>query len=125
MNKNLHKLLNKKTRTVIGLLSGTSVDAIDAVLLKITGNGVKTKIRILDFSTLIIPHKVRMEIFKNSDKTTAKIEDISRLNVIIGALFADAVLKLLKKHRLSAAEVDLIGSHGQTVHHLPVPHEYA
>ncbi len=125
MNKNLHKLLNKKTRTVIGLLSGTSVDAIDAVLLKITGNGVKTKIRILDFSTLIIPHKVRMEIFKNSDKTTAKIEDICRLNVIIGALFADAVLKLLKKHRLSAAEVDLIGSHGQTVHHLPVPHEYA
>lgn len=125
MNNILHKILNKRTRTVIGLLSGTSVDAIDAVLLKITGSGLKTKIKILDFSTLPIPHKVRLEIFKNSDKSTARIEDICRLNVIIGALFADAVLKLLRKHRLSAEKVDLIGSHGQTVHHLPVPDKYA
>lgn len=125
MNKTLLKILNKKTRTVIGLLSGTSVDAIDAVLLKISGNGLNTKMKILDFSTLAIPHKVRLAIFENSDKTTARIEDICRLNVIIGALFADAVLKLLRKHRISAEKVDLIGSHGQTIHHLPVPDEYA
>lgn len=125
MNKKLRKLLSKKSRSVIGLLSGTSVDAIDAVLLKVTGSGLNTKIKVIDFSTLVIPHDIRRAIFKNSDNSTARIEDICRLNVIIGALFSDVVLKLLKKCRLTSDKVDLIGSHGQTIHHLPMPDEYS
>lgn len=124
MNKKLLNLLKKNKRTVIGLLSGTSVDAIDAVLLLITGNGLKTKVRVIDFTELAIPQQVRLAIFKNSDKKTAKIEEITRLNVIIGALFSDAVLKLMKRNRLQHESVDLIGSHGQTIHHLPEKDSY-
>lgn len=124
MNKRLINLLKKNKRTVIGLLSGTSVDAIDAVLMRIIGNGLSTKIKVIDFTELPIPQQVRLAIFKNSDKRTAGIEEISRLNVIIGALFSDAVLKLLKRNKLQASSVDLIGSHGQTIHHLPEKENY-
>jgi len=124
MNKKLHSLLQKKTRRIIGLLSGTSVDSIDAVLLRVFRSGLETKIKVEDFSTLEIPHKVRLAIFRNSDKGSAKIDEITRLNVIVGALFADAALKIMRKNKLTASTVDLIGSHGQTIHHLPEPKEF-
>jgi len=124
MNKKLHSLLKKKTRRVIGLLSGTSVDSIDAVLLRISRSGLETKIKVEDFSTLQIPHKVRLAIFRNSDRAAAKIDEITRLNVIIGALFADAALKIMRRNKLKSTGVDLIGSHGQTIHHLPEPKEF-
>lgn len=124
MNNRLLRLLKKNKKTVIGLLSGTSVDAIDAVLLEITGSGLKTKIKVIDFTELAIPQQVRLAIFKNSDKRTARIDEITRLNVIIGALFSDAVLKLLRRNRMQTSSVDLIGSHGQTIHHLPVKNNF-
>lgn len=124
MNMKLPGILVKRSRTVIGLLSGTSVDGIDAVMMKITGNGVVTKIKVMDFITYPVPHIIKLAILSNSDKKTAKIDEISQLNVIIGKLFAEAVQKLLKKNKLKAAQVDLIGSHGQTIHHLPHLHPY-
>lgn len=119
MKNALRRLTNKKTKLIVGLLSGTSVDAIDAVLVRLYGSGLKTKVKIIDFITHPVPQKVRLAIFKNSDNNTARLDNICRLNVIIGALFSDAVLRLLKKNRLNASNVDLIGSHGQTIHHLP------
>lgn len=118
MNK-LQRLFSKKKRTVIGLLSGTSVDAADAVLLQISGSGKNSKVKIIDFIEHPIPQEIRLAVFRNSVNKTAKIEEITRLNVILGAVFADAVLKLLKRNKLTASDVDLIGSHGQTIHHLP------
>lgn len=119
MRKKLSGLLNKRTKTVIGLLSGTSVDAVDAILLQISGSGLSSKIKVIDFTSHLIPEKIRLAVFKNSDKKTAKIEEICRLNVILGAIFSDAVLKILRKNRLTASNIDIIGSHGQTIHHLP------
>jgi anhydro-N-acetylmuramic acid kinase len=124
MNKKLQALLKKKSRRIIGLLSGTSVDSIDAVLVRVTGSGYSTKLKVEDFSTLAIPQKVKMAIFRNSDRATAKIDEITKLNVIVGALFADAALKIMRKNKLTASMVDLIGSHGQTIHHLPLPTEF-
>lgn len=124
MSRKLAELLNKKNRTVIGLLSGTSVDGIDAVLMKVSGSGLNTKIRIIDFITHPIPADIKRAILTNSDRATAKIEEISQLNVIIGAIFSDAVLRLLRKNRMKAEDVDVIGSHGQTIHHLPERKEY-
>ena len=124
MNKKLSRLLVKRTKKVIGLLSGTSVDAVDAILLQITGHGVNSKIKVIDFTSHPIPEKIRLAVFKNSDKRTAKIEDICRLNVILGAIFSDAVLKILGKNKLTNDSIDLIGSHGQTLHHLPEKDNY-
>jgi anhydro-N-acetylmuramic acid kinase len=113
----LNLLIRKRKKYVIGLLSGTSVDGIDAVLARITGSGVQTKVKVIDFLTVKIPIQVKIAVIKNSDAKTAKIDEICRLNVILGKLFGDAALKLKKRN--SGIKIDLIGSHGQTIHHLP------
>jgi anhydro-N-acetylmuramic acid kinase len=125
MNSLLTKIIKKKSRLIIGLLSGTSVDGIDAVLCRISGNGINTQISIIDFITHPVPQKVRDAVFRNSHNKTARLEEICSLNVIIGALFSDAVLRLLKKNKITSSKVDLIGSHGQTIHHLPNRTEFA
>lgn len=124
MKNSILRIYDKKSRIVIGLLSGTSIDGIDAVLTKISGNGKSTNVKILDFITLPIPQIVKSAILKNSNNKTAKIEELCRLNVIIGALFADAVLRLLKKNKMHSSQIDLIGSHGQTILHLPERKKY-
>ncbi|RPI14723.1 MAG: anhydro-N-acetylmuramic acid kinase [Ignavibacteriae bacterium] len=114
------KIINPgKEKTAIGLLSGTSVDGIDAVLVKIKNSGADTGIKVIDFETYKIPVKIKNKILINSNNSTAKIADICRLNVIIGKLFADAALNICIKNKVKPSSVDFIGSHGQTIHHLP------
>ena len=98
----LEELIYKREKKVIGLLSGTSVDAIDAVLIKITDSGVKTKIKVLDF--ISIPHEdsLRKFILTCSSKKESNTEDICKLNFILGHHFADAVKKILDKNKLSS-----------------------
>ena len=118
MNR-LIKLQNKKKKLVIGLMSGTSVDGIDSALVEITGNGINTKFKELFFSTYPYPKGLKELILKNSLKETSNVEDICRLNFLIGKLFAKAAIKLCKDYGISINQIDLIGSHGQTIHHLP------
>ncbi len=113
----LNSLISKRKKYVIGLLSGTSIDGIDAVLVRITGSGVQTKVKVIDFLKVKVPIHVKRSVIKNSDAKTAKIEEICRSNVILGKLFGDAALKLMKRN--PGIKIDLIGSHGQTIHHLP------
>ncbi len=114
----LSNISKKKTKTAIGLISGTSIDGIDTVLLQISGSEKSTKIKIIDFITFPINGKIKSAILKNSDNHSARIEEICRLNVILGEIFAEAVSKILKKNKLTSEQVDFIGSHGQTIHHL-------
>jgi anhydro-N-acetylmuramic acid kinase len=125
LREKLIKLIKKNSKTVIGLLSGTSVDGIDAVLMNISGSGQKTKISIIDFRTYKIPEQVRTEVLANSLPDSARIDSICRLNVILGKLFADAVKRLCRQNNISLKDIDLIGSHGQTIHHLPGGENYA
>src|SRR5258706_12323565 len=118
MNK-LFKITAKKTKLAIGLLSGTSVDGIDAVLLKISGTDVNTAIKVIDFETYEIPENVKHAVIQNSNVSSARIDNICRLNIILARLFADAVLKICLKNKIKPEAVDFIGSHGQTIHHLP------
>ena len=117
----LVKLQNKKKKLVIGLMSGTSVDGIDAALVEITGNGANTKFKELFFKTYPYPKGLKELILKNSLKDTSNVEDICRLNFLIGKLFAKAAIKLCNDYGISIDKIDLIGSHGQTIHHLPEP----
>lgn len=123
-NNKLKKLLEKKSKLAIGLLSGTSVDGIDAILIKISGEGTKTKIKVIDFITYSIPTVIKKAVLKNSDDKTAKLSEICRLNVMLGNLFADAAISFYKKNKLNAKQIDFIGSHGQTIHHLPNNPDY-
>ncbi len=111
---NFETLIRKKVRTVIGVLSGTSVDAVDVVLVKIKGKGKSSEINVLDFKSYPI------NILRLSSDNQIKAEDLCRLNFIVGNLFAESVNKFISDKNLSAKDIDLIGSHGQTVCHFPV-----
>lgn len=111
-------------KKAIGLMSGTSQDGIDAVLLTIEGYGTGTRIGVIEFDTYRYPRKVQQKLYEvtTSEKTT--LEDVTKLNFVIGKCFADSAKKVCKKAGVRIKDVDLIGSHGQTLIHFPKKEYY-
>ncbi len=115
----IERIRKKEKRTVIGLMSGTSADGIDAILVELNGSGLETKFKIINFLVEKYPDEVRNYIFKTFEE--GKVSDVSILNFVLGELFANACINLIKSSGLNINDVDLIGSHGQTVFHMPIP----
>ena len=114
-----YELLQKQKRWVIGLMSGTSVDGIDVGLVEITGAGLDTEIDLITFETVPYSPNIRARIFSLFDAETARVDEICTMNFVLGKLFAESVKTVLKKAGIATTQVDLIGSHGQTIQHLP------
>jgi anhydro-N-acetylmuramic acid kinase len=123
MMSKLSTLQKKHSKLVVGLISGTSADGIDAALVRITGSGTSTRLEQIAFDTYQYPPELRTLILENSLPGTGSVDLICQINVLVAHFFADAVKKIARKARLSLSDIDLVGSHGQTVHHLPVPKE--
>ena len=104
-------------RRVIGLMSGTSADGIDAALVEVGRSD--PGVRLVAFSGLPYPRELRREVLKASEAQCGKVENICRLHVVLGEWFARAAFEVCRKAGVAMSGVDLIGSHGQTVHHLP------
>lgn len=117
--KKVIDLINKEQKLIIGVLSGTSVDAVDVVLTEMQGSGTNTKLSVLNFDSFPIPPEIKDYVLKSSNKDTGTVEDVCKLNFLIGNLFADSVNNFLSKHGLNNSDIDLIGSHGQTLYHIP------
>jgi len=103
-------------------MSGTSVDGIDAALIDVEGNGTRSKVSVIAYATFPFPRGFRKLVLSNSLPGTGTVDLICRLNILYAQFYADAVRKLTRKARISLSSIDLIGSHGQTIHHLPSPH---
>ena len=119
MIQRLLEITDKRKRKVIGLMSGTSADGIDAALVEIEGFGLDTKLRLLEFITHRFTEGIRERIFEAFSSSDCSVEDVCKLNFMLGNVFADAALAVMARAKLGASEVDLIGSHGQTICHLP------
>ena len=117
--KAFYELLKKDKKYIIGLMSGTSVDGIDAALVEITGHTLETEVDLLAFETFPFPPGVPQRILALCHPDTGRVDDICEMNFYIGHLFAEAVKHILQKSGMRANDIDLIGSHGQTIHHLP------
>ncbi len=115
----LIKLINKNEKFVIGLMSGTSMDGIDAALIRIKNSGIDTQFDLLNFHTFPYPDQLKNELLEISQPGQGTVDQICRVNVVVGEYFADAMLKLCKLSNLDVSQVDLIGSHGQTIRHIP------
>ena len=113
------ELLKKDKKCIIGLMSGTSVDGIDAAIVEIAGHGLETAVDLLAFETFRFPPGVPQRILVLCHPDTGRVDDICEMNFYIGHLFAEAVKYILQKSGMHASDIDLIGSHGQTLHHLP------
>jgi anhydro-N-acetylmuramic acid kinase len=115
----LNKLMKKKTKYVIGLMSGTSADGIDAALVRIKESEKGIKIKLIAFDCLKYSPRIKNFILDCSQEDTATVKDICRLNFLMGELFAQAACHIVKKAKMKLENIDLIGSHGQTICHLP------
>ena len=114
----LERLAQKRSRTVLGLMTGTSADGIDAVLVEIDGCGAATKFRLLAFQTCAIPDELREDLFCLF-QPDALVDDLCRLNFALGEALATAALAVIDAAGKRPEDVDLVGSHGQTIRHLP------
>jgi anhydro-N-acetylmuramic acid kinase len=113
----------EKSKLVVGLMSGTSLDGVDAVLLNVTGDGVKTKFDQLVFIERPFPRGLRKLLLRNSAPETSRVDDIARLNFFLAELYAEAVKRVARRGRVKLSQIALIGSHGQTIQHLPKTHK--
>src|ERR1051325_6168749 len=97
---------------VAGLISGTSVDAIDVAVVDIRGRSIQT----IAHGAVPYPAQLRGRILSASNADTHTAE-ISRLNFILGERFAAALIQLCRNKRIRLDSIQLIGSHGQTIYH--------
>lgn len=104
----------KPVRHVVGLLSGTSADGVDAALVEIAGAGAATRARLVAFETTPFPADLRMRLYAAEDATAA---ELTRLDFLLGEAFGRAALAVAT--RAGSQAIDLIGSHGQTICHQP------
>ncbi len=104
---------------VIGLMSGTSADGVDAALVDIRGSGHALRVRPVAFRRTPYPADLQRRILAASADGSAA--DICHLNAVLGEWFARAALRVIRQAGLPAKHVRLIGSHGQTVQHRPTP----
>ncbi len=115
--RRLIELHSKTRRRIVGLMSGTSADGIDAALVEIEGSGADSVVEVLKFATYPFAADTRERIHRAFGGAGAK--ELCELNFLLGEAFAAAVLKIIQEAKLHPADVDLVGSHGQTVYHIP------
>jgi len=118
-NSRIQQILSKKSRLCIGLMSGTSMDGIDAALVNIEGSGAGCKISIPGWINKAYPDGLREKMLTAIGSDSISLSDLSQLNFLLGELFAEAVLELLQTFGFKPEDADLVGSHGQTVWHNP------
>jgi anhydro-N-acetylmuramic acid kinase len=130
---------------VAGVMSGTSADGINVALVRIgdagdSGSqgrlaattrsrkqarprhtGLGHTIRLLGHAEYSYPAKVRAAVLSAMNADDARVADLSRLNFLLGELYADAVLATQRQFR---AQIDLVGCHGQTLYHQGDPQPY-
>ena len=101
-------------------MSGTSVDGIDAVLATIHGPDPGIRVRVLAHTTSPYPPALREQILAASYPESSSVDLICHLNFVLGERFAEAALAVAQVANIPIDRVDLIGSHGQTLYHIPV-----
>jgi len=103
---------------IIGLMSGTSADGIDAAVVEINGAPPETlTVELLSFTFVPYKPEQRARIFPLFDPKTGAVDRICQMNFAIGDWFADAALAAMAQAGLQPDDIDLIGSHGQTIYH--------
>jgi anhydro-N-acetylmuramic acid kinase len=102
---------------IVGLMSGTSADGIDAVVAEIAGSGRQLRARVLAHAHQPFSPVMRQRILHLCLHGT--VAGICELNFALGEQFSRAALAAIRRAKRNPGDIAAIGSHGQTVHHLP------
>jgi len=111
----LDDLRQRPIRYIVGLMSGTSCDGVDAALVRVKRHGPKTRIKLLAFKTL--PYSGPLKVRLLSPRKDAK--EISSLSFALGEVFAQAAVSMKEEAANLGCTVDLVASHGHTIAHYP------
>lgn len=106
-----------RVRWVVGLISGTSMDGVDAALVGIQGSAERPVVHLCAFHTFPYPAPLRKQLFGLAAGKTTTAHEISTLNFLLGEAFADAVLAVCREGGIAPQKLAVIGSHGQTIFH--------
>lgn len=109
----------EKETYVVGLMSGTSLDGIDAALVKIKNINGEIRIKLIEFINEQFEDLLKDKIKKVINQENSNVELICSLNFELGYVFSKAVKKVCEKAELDINKLDIIGSHGQTIFHIP------
>ena len=104
---------------LIGLMSGTSADGIDAVAAEIGEERPRPSVRLIAHTATPYPPALRARILAASEGEALAAADVARLHARIGEAHAEAASACLAAAGLDALQVDAVATHGQTVAHLP------
>lgn len=110
----LSAIASKKEKTIIGIMSGMSMDGINLACVKISGEFPLLKIDLVGTHIRSYSQVTRQNILRGRAATVA---EVSELNFAIADEFSQSVEEYLAKNDLSRNDIDLIGSHGQTLYH--------
>jgi len=109
---------------VLGLMSGTSADGIDAALASISGAPLQLNAKLLGHTSFNFPSPLRKEILRVAEQQPISAGELSQLDFRLGEILADAALAACTRFHISSKRVSLIGSHGQTIFHQGQPTNY-
>ncbi len=104
---------------VIGMMSGTSGDGIDAVVVDLNGQPPALQWKLLKHIHLPFAPELQAEIFACFNPQTSGVDKLCALNFALGRAYADAARQVIAASGLRSQEVDLIGNHGQSMWHIP------
>ncbi|RMG40559.1 MAG: anhydro-N-acetylmuramic acid kinase [Candidatus Dadabacteria bacterium] len=112
----LNTIAAKDTRLVAGLISGTSADSVDAAICSIKGAGIgHARVTLKAACSVNYPDKVRNMLQESLEHLS--LQNIAELDFMVARAFGDALRQVAEKASIKVSDLDLIGSHGQTIYH--------
>ena len=118
MSQSLLRLIGKQRKQVVGLMSGTSGDGLDCALIDLSGHGLSVEIH--GVRSLTFPYDPLEKAFIQSlFQPGLDARTLCQASFRLGERFAQGVLDFCAELAIDPRELDLIGSHGQTVWHQP------
>ncbi len=112
-------LPHSEERLVIGMGSGSSLDGIDAGLVRIKGSCETAQLELQHFVCVEFDDETRQSLLELFEYQKSTIDKLCVMHAIMGELFAEAALRVAEEHGTPIADVDCIGIWGQMMYHMP------
>lgn len=117
--KQLAEVASKQTKTIIGVMSGTSLDGLDIAFCEISGSGTDTEVALKKFAAKLYPAGIKKRLKGISSVPEANMEEVCLLHSWLADYHGQLILQTLEEWGLVPSDIDCIASHGQTIYHAP------
>ncbi len=112
-------LAGKQRFTAVGMMSGTSMDGVDAALVTMSANPESPRVELTQFVSTPYPEALREALADLAGGANVTAEDVARLVTGVAVAFAGGFFDVCRQSGVDARSIDFIGAHGQTVAHVP------